>query len=77
MWKWASSAPGRGGGGACHDERKAREDAEEWMLDNHAPSARVAPVNLDALEPAYVPAGDAIVAARDDGNRITWQPESL
>jgi hypothetical protein len=60
-------------GGACDDEQKARKAAEAWMLDNHGTSARAAPVDLDAMESVYVPAGDAIEAAAGDGGRITWQ----
>jgi hypothetical protein len=74
MWEWTSSAPGRSGGGACDDEQGAREAAEAWMRDNHGTGARAAPVDLDAMESVYVPAGDAIEAAAHDGNRITWHP---
>jgi hypothetical protein len=74
MWEWASSASGRSGGGACGDEQAARKAAETWMLDNEATSARAAPVDLDAMESVYVPAGMAIEAAAHDGGRITWQP---
>jgi hypothetical protein len=44
MWKWASSAPGRSGGGACDDEQAARRAAESWMRDNHGTGARPRPL---------------------------------
>ena len=47
------------------------------MRDNHGAGARAAPVDLDAMESTYVPAGDAIEAAAHDGNRITWHPVPL
>jgi hypothetical protein len=74
MWEWTSSAPGRSGGGACDDEQAGRRAAEAWMRDNRGTAARAAPVDLDAMESVYVPAGDAIEAAAHDGDRITWQP---
>jgi hypothetical protein len=75
MWEWDCSAPdGSGGGGASDDEQGARSAAEKWMREHRGAAARAAPVDLDAMESAYVPAGPAIEAAAHDGGRITWQP---
>jgi hypothetical protein len=74
MWEWTSFAPGGSGGGACDGEQQARTAAEKWMREHHGTVARAAPVDLDAMESKYVPAGDAIEAAAQDGDRITWQP---
>jgi hypothetical protein len=60
--------------GACDDQQAARRAAEAWMRNNHGTGARAAPVDLDAMESMYVPAGAAIEAAAHDGDQITWQP---
>jgi hypothetical protein len=74
MWTWDSAAPGCSAAGACHDEQRALRAVETWMREHQASAGRVAPVDLDAMESSYVPAGDAIEAAAHDGNRITWHP---
>jgi len=76
-WTWDSSAPGAEGCGVTEGQVEARAAAVAWMREHHATAARAAPVRLDALELAYVPAGRAIEAARDGENRITWQPAAL
>lgn len=74
MWTWDASAPGRSAAGACHDEHRALRAAEAWMREHRAGAARVAPVRLDALDLAYVPAGRPLEGVRHRDNRITWQP---
>jgi hypothetical protein len=76
MWEWDCSAPGRSAAGACHDEARALRAAEEWMREHRAIAARVAPVRLDVMELAYVPAGRPLEAIRHRNNRITWRPAS-
>ena len=46
------------------------------MLEYSGTVAWAAPVDLDAMESAYVPAGPAIVAAAR-GDRILWHPVDL
>lgn len=72
MWTWDSSAPGRSAAGVCHDEQRAVRAAETWMREHRASGALVAPVRLDAVDLAYVPAGRVIMAAALDGGRIIW-----
>lgn len=76
-WTWESSAPGAEGCGVSGGEEEAKAAAAAWMREHLATAARAEPVRLDALELAYVPAGRAIEAARDGGNRITWRPEAM
>jgi hypothetical protein len=77
MWEWDCSVPGRSAGGACHDEQRALRAAEAWMREHRAAAARVAPVRLDVMGCAYVPAGQAFEAARHGNNQITWRPAAL
>ena len=72
-WTWDSSAPGAEGCGVSDGEDEARAAAVAWMREHQATVARAEPVRLDAVELAYVPAGRAIMAARDGGDRITWR----
>jgi hypothetical protein len=74
MWTWDSAAKGCSAAGACHDEQRALCAAEAWMREHQAPAARVAPVCLDVVELAYVPAGRPLEAIRHGNNRITWRP---
>ena len=74
IWEWDCSAPGRSAAGACHDEQRALSSAEAWMREHRAAAARVAPVLLDGVELAYVPAGTPLEAVRHSDNRITWRP---
>jgi len=73
MWTWDSSAAGCSAAGACHDEERALHAAEGWMREHRAAAARVAPVCLDVVELAYVPAGPPLEAIRHGNNRITWR----
>jgi len=73
MWTWDCSVPGRSAGGACHDEQRALCAAEAWMREHQAAAARVAPVRLDVVELAYVPAGQPLEAVRHGNNQITWR----
>ena len=75
MWTWDCSAPDSSGAGVCHDEQRALCAAEEWMREHQAIAARVAPVRLDVVELAYMPAGHALEAAAH-GGRITWRPSA-
>jgi len=74
MWEWDCSAPGRSGGGVRGDEQWALQAAESWMREHRAIAARVAPVLLDVVELAYVPAGQALEAVVHGNDRITWRP---
>jgi hypothetical protein len=77
MWEWDCSAPGRSGGGVRDDEERALQAAEAWMREHRASAARVAPVLLDVVELAYVPAGQALEAVQHGDNRITWRQARL
>jgi hypothetical protein len=44
------------------------------MREHEATAARTEPVQLDVMESACVPAGQAIEAATHDDNGITWRP---
>lgn len=57
IWTWDASVPGCRAAGTCHDEQRAMRAAEAWMREHSATAARVAPVRLDVVELAYVPAG--------------------
>ena len=74
MWVWDSSAPGRSGAGVCNDEGRALRAVEAWMLEHRATAATVAPVLLDAMGEAYVPAGQALEAVVHGNDRIMWRP---
>jgi hypothetical protein len=76
-WTWESSAPDAGGCGVSGDEDGAKAAAVAWMREHEATAARAEPVQLDVMEWAYVPAGQAIEAAALDDNQITWQPAAL
>lgn len=71
-WTWDSSGPGVQGCGVSGGEAEAMAAAMAWMREHQATAARAAPVLLDVMELAYVPAGRAIEAAREADNRITW-----
>jgi hypothetical protein len=73
-WTWESRAPGAGGCGVSGDEDEAKAAAVAGMREHEAAAARTEPVQLDVMESAYVPAGQAIEAATHDDNRITWRP---
>jgi hypothetical protein len=75
-WTWDSSAPDAEGCGVSDGEVEARAAAGAWMREHRATAARAAPVCLDAVELAYVPAGRPIEAAMD-GNLITWRPAAV
>jgi hypothetical protein len=74
MWTWDSAAPGCSAAGACHDEERALRAVETWMREHQARAGRVAPVGLDVVELAYVPAGRPLEAIRHRDDRITWRP---
>ena len=74
MWTWDSSVPGCSAAGACHEEGRALRAAETWMREHLADAGRVAPVSLDVVELAYVPAGRPLVGTRHRDDRITWRP---
>jgi hypothetical protein len=74
MWTWDSAAPGCSAAGACHDEQRALRAAETWMREHRATAARVAPVSLDVVDFAYVPAGQPLVGIRHRDDQITWRP---
>jgi hypothetical protein len=76
-WTRDSKVPGAEGCGVNDGEDEAKAAAEEWMREHRATAARAAPVRLDALESAYVPAGRPLEAAAHDDNRITWHPAAL
>ena len=67
MWTWDSAAPGCSAAGACHEEQRALRAAETWMREHLAAAGRVAPVSLDVVELAYVPAGRPLVADQARG----------
>ncbi len=71
-WTWDARAPDAEGCGVSCGEDGALAAAAAWMREHQATAARAAPVRLDAVELAYVPAGPGVVAARD-GDSITWQ----
>jgi hypothetical protein len=73
-WTWESRAPGAGGCGVSGDEDGAKAAAVAWMREHEATAARAEPVQLDVMEAAYVTAGQAIEAATNDDNWITWRP---
>jgi hypothetical protein len=73
MWTWDCSVPDRSAAGGCHDEQRALRAAEARMRERRAAAARVAPVRLDVMESAYVPAGCPLEAVRHGNNLIAWR----
>ena len=76
-WTWGSRAPDAEGCGVSGDEGDAKAAAVAWMREHKATTARAEPVQLDVMESAYVPAGQAIEAVTNDTNRILWRPADL
>jgi hypothetical protein len=73
-WIWDSSAPGAEGCGVSDAEDAAKAAAEAWMRQHAAAAAVAAPVRLDVVDLAYVPAGRPLEAVRHGNNQITWRP---